>query len=102
MNVITLEGLKPGKVARQYRSGCKTRKAYSPTLKKDVIVCEDSDLSGIEDAPRPRRRRRRDPVECEAFGWVETKTGRRMCRCLTPGNGRIQPKEKCSRKGMGA
>lgn len=95
MKVITLEGLmaKPGKIASKYR-GCKTVKAYSPTLEEDVMVCEDQ----LKSARRKRKKKsKKESVECTDFGWVKTKSGKRMCKCKTPGNKRIQPKAKCSR-----
>jgi len=98
MKVLTLDGLesRPGKLTSRYRD-CKTITAYSPVLDKEVVVCADENVD--RPAKRPRRRRNKNNPECKEFGWTQSRNGRWMCRCRTPGNNKLQPHSRCPVRG---
>jgi hypothetical protein len=97
-SVITLDGLKNGKLGRRYRKNCKTRKAYSPTLGKEVDVCVDSigSLGALEKTKRKSKKKKSGQrIACEATKTVRNKkTGRKMCFCTNPKH-QILPNSEC-------
>ena len=99
--VLTLDGLPVTRLAGKRRTCAKTVEVYSPVLEKEVLVC-------AEDMPkrkpgRPRgttvKRGARKPrvPACKVARYVETKTGRKVCRCTDAGNKQIVTNSRCER-----
>ena len=96
--VITLDGVKVGKVDRQHRKCRRPVKAYSPTLDRDVEVCGEDvagDLVGKSRTRRTNAKRKRPKVtNCKNTRVIRNKKGRDMCFCTSPLH-QILPNSKC-------
>lgn len=113
--VITLDGLKTGtlKHLRSKSLGrvkCKrTVSAYSPTLDREVEICEEDAVraakksGGIRTGKRGRPKgstvkrgaRRPNVKSCSVTKIVKNRRGRKVCRCGDSGNTQILPNSKC-------
>lgn len=113
--VITLDGLRNGslddlKVSKLGRAKCeKTTSIYSPTLDREVEICQE-DIARIAQKSGGMTKRRRgrpkgstvkagarkpDVKSCARTEIVRNKRGRKVCRCSDPGNTQILPHDQC-------
>lgn len=114
-NVITLDGLRNGtledlKSSKLRGNRCsKTTRVYSPTLDKEVEICEEDAIRVAKKAGGMTKRRRGRPKgstvkagakkpavrSCSRTQVVRNKRGRKVCRCADSGNTQILPHDRC-------